>query len=51
MGRFGYSDRGAFWRFVHDEGLPYIRLNSRVARFDETVVEAWLKRRTIGGAK
>ena len=51
MSRLGYTDRSAWWSFVHKSGLPYIRLNSRVARFDEAAVEAWLQRRTVGGAK
>jgi transposase len=50
MHRLGYSNRGAFWAFVHAAGVPYIKLNARTARFDEQALEAWLKRRTVGGA-
>lgn len=50
MHRLGYSNRGAFWTFVHTAGVPHIKLNSRTARFDERALEAWLERRTVGGA-
>jgi len=35
---------GAFWRLVHDQGLPHYRLNSRVIRFRWSECEQWLER-------
>lgn len=32
----------AFWRAVHEDGLPYYKLNGRVLRFRWSEVERWL---------
>ena len=33
----------AFWRLVHEQGLPHYRLNGRVIRFRWTECEQWLE--------
>jgi excisionase family DNA binding protein len=33
----------AFWRLVHEQGLPHYRLNGRVIRFRWSEVEQWLE--------
>lgn len=48
MERLGYRNRGAFWSFVHANGVPFVRLNSRTARFDERSLDAWLEARSVG---
>jgi len=48
MQRLGYTNRGAFWSFVRNSGLPYFKLNSRTARFDERAINAWLAQRAVG---
>lgn len=32
----------AFWKLVHEQGLPTFRLNARVFRFRLSAVESWL---------
>lgn len=32
----------AFWRLVHEQGLPHFRLNARVFRFLISDVQNWL---------
>ena len=34
----------AFWRLVHEKGLPHYRLNGRVIRFRWSECEQWLER-------
>lgn len=46
--RLGLRER-AFWRFVHESGLPHYKLNARVIRFRWSDVEAWLAERRKGG--
>ena len=43
----GYKDRNAFLRMARSCGLPRIRINKRVIRFDSLAVEAWLRRRSL----
>jgi len=38
----------AFWRFVHEAGLPHYRLNSRVIRFRRSECEQWLEEHRKG---
>lgn len=45
----GYADRAAGWAAVRAAGIPFIRINSRRALFDERAVVAWLDSRTVGG--
>jgi excisionase family DNA binding protein len=40
----------AFWKLVHEQGLPYYRLNPRVIRFKLGEVQRWLASRRVGGA-
>ncbi len=47
--RLSLSER-AFWRAVHEGGLPYIKINSRVLRFRWSDVEHWLANRSRGEA-
>jgi len=46
--RLGLRER-AFWRFVHEAGLPCYQLNARVIRFRWPDVEQWLCDRRKGG--
>lgn len=39
----------AFWRIVHEGGLPVYRINSRVLRFKIADVDQWLSARRTGG--
>ncbi len=48
MGRFNYGDRKSFLDFVHAAGVPHLRFNSRVFRFEQPAVEAWISRRRVG---
>ena len=43
-----HSSRSSFWQMVHSQGLPHIRINSRVIVFDSAAVDAWLESRTVG---
>jgi excisionase family DNA binding protein len=38
----------AFWHAVHNGGLPFCRINSRVLRFRWSEVEQWLSARRQG---
>ena len=44
----GYADNASFWKSVHANGVPHIRLNARHILFDEAAVVAWLASRTVG---
>jgi len=33
----------AFWKLVHEQGLPHYRLNGRVIRFRWSECEQWLE--------
>lgn len=46
MVQLGYADRGSFMRMARASGLPRVRLNRRVIRFERLAVEAWLRRRS-----
>ena len=48
MPMLGYSDRSAFWQGIKTAGLPYIKLNARTCRFEESAVRAWLDSHTVG---
>jgi hypothetical protein len=54
MQRLGYANRGSFWQFVHLNGVPHIRLNSRTCKFDEAALERWIEQHSVysrsGGA-
>lgn len=41
----GYDNQDAFMRSTRREGLPRIKLNNRVVRFERSAVEAFLRRR------
>jgi predicted DNA-binding transcriptional regulator AlpA len=45
MARLGYTDRETFMRMARVQGLPRVRINKRVIRFDRMAVAAWIKRR------
>lgn len=45
----GYRDRSTFLRMTRAQGLPRIKLNRRVIRFERQAVETWLRRRSVGG--
>ncbi len=40
----------AFWRLVHEHGLPHYRLNQRVIRFRWSECEQWLEHVRKGAA-
>jgi predicted DNA-binding transcriptional regulator AlpA len=41
----GYANRDAFVRAARKSGLPRIRINRRVIRFEPAAVDAWLRRK------
>lgn len=41
----------AFWRHVHEDKIPFYKLNKRVLRFRLSEVESWLSRRKIISVK
>lgn len=45
MARLGYSCRTTFWQFVKREGVPHVRLNARVIKFEAGPLEDWLEKR------
>lgn len=48
MARYGYKARSSFWQFVHDKGVPHVRLNARKILFAPAALEAWEAKRTVG---
>ena len=48
MKRFGYTNRAAFFQFVHANGVPHIRFNARRIMFDPAAIDAWLDKRRVG---
>ena len=40
------ANRDEFVRSVRRSGLPRVRLNKRVIRYDPLAVEAWIRRRS-----
>lgn len=50
MNMLCYSDRSAFWSFIHASGFPFVRLNSRRILFERAAVDSWLARRSVGKA-
>ena len=50
MQRLGYNDRGSFWQLVYREGIPHVRLNSRVIKFPAAGLDDWLNRRSSDAA-
>ena len=40
----------AFWKLVHEQGLPHYRLNGRVIRFRWSECERWLEAARKGAA-
>jgi predicted DNA-binding transcriptional regulator AlpA len=45
MARFGYSCRTSFWQMVKREGVPHVRINARVIKFEAGPLEEWLEKR------
>ena len=48
MAELCYTDKSAFWTFVHASGVPHVRLNARRILFERASLNAWLDRRTVG---
>jgi len=48
MNLMGYSNREAFMRMVQRQGMPRVRINRRVTRFDRQALQKWLRRRSVG---
>lgn len=46
-----YDDRKAFLDAVHRDSVPHCRINARRLLFPVAALNAWLERRTIGGAR
>lgn len=42
----GYTSREAFMRAARKLGIPRVRINGRVTRYDPVAVDAWMRRRT-----
>jgi len=40
----------AFWKLVHERGLPHFRLNARLIRFRVSDVQSWLSNHQKGDA-
>ena len=45
MPRFGYKSKRGFWEFVKRSGVPHVRLNARVIKFESGPLEDWLEKR------
>lgn len=50
MSLLGYKDRGSFWSLVYGKGIPHIRLNARVIKFERSAVDDWLRQRNTNAA-
>lgn len=48
MAFFGYTDRSAFLRMARASGLPRIRVNRRVIRFEPRALQTFIRRRSLG---
>lgn len=48
MAWWGYSSLSAFWKMVRKEGVPTVELATHVVRFPESLLLAWVQRRTVG---
>ncbi len=48
MALLAYTDRDSFTRMSRRTGLPRIRINKRVTRYDPVAVQAWIRRRSCG---
>jgi len=48
MSWWGYASLSAFWRMVKKEGVPTVQLATHVVRFPESLLLAWIDRRTVG---
>jgi hypothetical protein len=48
MALMGYASQDAFMRMARRQGLPRIRINKRVTRFDRQAVNIWLRKRSTG---
>lgn len=51
MARYSYKARSSFWQFVHDKGVPHVRLNARKILFSPVALAAWEAKRTVGRVK
>jgi predicted DNA-binding transcriptional regulator AlpA len=45
MKLLGYRSKWGFLRFVHQQGVPHIRLNASRIMFDQTQLDEWLASR------
>jgi hypothetical protein len=48
MARLGYSNKQSFLRTVRENGIPCIKINRRVIRFDPVAIDRYLKKREVG---
>lgn len=51
MALLGYTDKGGFLAAARAAGIPFLRINSRNFKWEESAVQAWIDRKTIGGVK
>ena len=47
MRRLGYTDADAFRDAVHEQGIPYVRMNKRRWMFEAIALDAWIAERRI----
>ncbi len=47
MALLNYPNRDAFMRMARATGLPRVRINRRVIRFDRDTVQRWIRRRSV----
>ncbi len=40
--------KGTLYAWVHERRIPHLRLSSRLVRFDEATLRAWLAKRRVG---
>lgn len=45
---FGYKDVKSFLRFCYDNGVPCMRFNKRVIRFDVGELGDWRRKKSLG---
>lgn len=47
----GYADSSTGWKAIKRANIPFVRINSKRALFEETQVRAWIDRNTVNGTK
>ena len=47
MKLLNYRCKATFWTAVHKFGIPYVRINSKRCMFVESVLNDWLKSKSV----